>query len=49
MQSSHILNVLLPWMLSCPPVVAAKVGHNIFVFALLHHGDLLLDIGDVIT
>lgn len=40
---------MLGWKRWCPPVVAAKVGHNIFVLALLHHGDLLLDIGDVIT
>lgn len=31
------------------PVVTAEVGHNVFVLALLHHGDLLLDRCDVIT
>lgn len=30
-------------------MVAAKVGHYVFVLALLHHGDLLLDGRDVIT
>ena len=31
------------------PVVAAKIGHNVFVLALLHHGNLLLDGCDVIA
>lgn len=31
------------------PVIAAEVGHDVLVLALLHHGDLLLDRGDVIT
>lgn len=32
-----------------PPVVRAQVGHYVFVLALLHHGDLLLDGRDVVT
>lgn len=31
------------------PVVAAEVRHDVFVLALLHHGDLLLDGRDVVT
>lgn len=31
------------------PVVSAIIGHNVLVFAFLHHCDLLLDGGDVIT
>lgn len=31
------------------PVVAAEVGNDVFVLALLHHRDLLLDGCDVIT
>lgn len=30
-------------------MVSAQVGHYVFVLALLHHGDLLLDGCDVIT
>lgn len=31
------------------PVVSAIIGHNVLVFAFLHHCYLLLDGGDVIT
>lgn len=31
------------------PEVAAKVGDNVAVFAFLHHEDLLLDDGEVIS